>query len=96
MKNFFNKKIIVIFLLGISSAIPLALILSTLKALLVDKGFDIKTIGFFSLATLPYSLKIFAAPIIDSFGLPFLTKNFGQRRSWIIFTQICLMIAIAE
>ena len=70
------------------------LILSTLKALLVEKGFDLKTVGFFSLAALPYSLKIFFSPIIDSFSIPLITRIFGQRKSWIIFTQILLAIFI--
>lgn len=95
IKHFFNKKVATIFFLGIASGLPLALILSTLKALLVDKGFDIATIGFLSLVTLPYSLKIFFAPIIDSFTVPFLTKHLGQRRSWIIITQIVIIISIA-
>jgi PAT family beta-lactamase induction signal transducer AmpG len=88
------KNLTIIFFLGISSGLPIALILSTLKALLVDKGFDLKTIGFFSLVSLPYTLKIFFAPLIDSFSLPILTRIFGQRRSWIIFTQILLAIFI--
>jgi len=95
IKHFFNKKIATIFFLGISSGLPLALILSTLKALLVDKNFDLQTIGFFSLIALPYSLKIFFAPIIDSCAVPYLTKILGQRRSWIILTQIVLAITIA-
>ncbi len=95
IKHFLNKKIATIFFLGIASGLPLALILSTLKALLVDKEFDIKTIGFLSLVTLPYSLKIFFAPIIDSCTVPYLTRRLGQRRSWIILTQITLVFAIA-
>ena len=95
IKHFLNKKIATIFFLGIASGLPLALILSTLKALLVDKEFDIKTIGFLSLVTLPYSLKIFFAPIMDSCAVPYLTKRLGQRRSWIILTQIILVFAIA-
>ena len=85
----------VIFFLGISSGLPLALILSTLKAFLLEKGFDLKTIGFFSLVALPYSLKIFFAPIIDSCRVPLLTRFLGQRKSWIILTQLLLIIFIA-
>ncbi len=88
------KNLAIIFFLGVSSGLPIVLILSTLKALLVDKGFDLKTIGFFSLVSLPYTLKIFFAPIIDSFSIPVLTRFFGQRRSWIIFTQVLLAIFI--
>ena len=86
-----KKNFLVIFFLGISSGIPITLILSTLKALLVDKGFDIKVIGFLSLVSLPYSLKIFVAPIVDSMPIPYLTKWLGNRRSWIFFTQILLV-----
>lgn len=73
---------------------PLALILSSLKAFLLEKGYDLVAIGFFSLATLPYSLKIFFAPLIDSKSVPFLSKIFGQRKSWMILTQIFLAIFI--
>ena len=88
------KNLIIIFFLGISSGLPLSLVLSTLKASLLEKGFDLKTIGFFSLVSLPYTLKFFFAPVIDSCPVPFLTKMFGQRKSWIILTQILLAIAI--
>jgi PAT family beta-lactamase induction signal transducer AmpG len=90
------KNLAIIFFLGISSGLPIALILSTLKALLLDEGFDLKTIGFFSLVSLPYTFKFFFAPIIDSCAVPFLTKIFGQRRSWIILSQLLLAIFISS
>ncbi len=89
-----KKNFLVIFFLGISSGIPITLILSTLKALLVDKGFDLQIIGFLSLVSLPYSLKIFVAPVVDSLAIPYFTKKLGNRRSWIIITQILLSILI--
>ena len=88
------KNFTIIFFFGISSGLPISLILSTLKSLLVDKGFDLKTIGFFSLVALPYSLKFFVSPIIDSKAIPLLTKKFGQRKSWIILSQFFLVIFI--
>jgi PAT family beta-lactamase induction signal transducer AmpG len=69
--------------------------MSTLKAMLTDQNFDIKTVGFLSLVAVPYSLKFLFAPIIDSFSIPFFTKKFGQRKSWIFLTQILLTIFIA-
>ena len=74
---------------------PLALILSTLKAFLLEKGFDLKTIGFFSLVAIPYSLKIFLAPVIDSQKIPLLSNILGQRKSWIVLTQFLLITFIA-
>lgn len=90
----FNNNFIVIFFLGFSSGLPIALILSTLKAFLTDKGFDIKTIGFLSLVTIPYSIKFLFAPFIDSMSIPFLTKKIGQRKSWILINQLFLAITI--
>jgi len=89
-----KKNFLVIFFLGISAGIPITLILSTLKALLVDKGFDLQIIGFLSLVSLPYSLKIFVAPVVDSLAIPYFTKKLGNRRSWIMITQILLTILI--
>jgi len=89
------KLFLAIFFLGLTSGLPLSLILSTLKALLVEKGFDIKTVGFFALVTIPYSLKIFFAPIIDSYKIPLLTKLIGHRKSWIVLTQIFLALFIS-
>lgn len=94
IKQFFNKNFFVIFFLGLASGLPLASILSTLKVLLLEQGFDLKVIGFLSTVTIPYSLKIFFAPILDSFSVPYLTRFVGQRRAWIIVTQILLMIFI--
>jgi len=95
VKQFFNKKIAIIFFLAIAAGLPLPLILSTLKAMLVDKGFNLQTIGFMSLVSLPYSIKIFFAPFIDSCAVPYLTRFLGQRRSWIILTQFFLIILIS-
>ncbi|MBU6338694.1 MAG: AmpG family muropeptide MFS transporter [Rickettsiales bacterium] len=95
MKVKFDKNLAAMFFLGAVCGLPLALILSTLKALLSDKGFDLATIGFFSLVTLPYTLKIFFAPIIDSCSVPFLTKILGQRKSWIVLSQMVLIIFIS-
>ncbi len=89
------KNFIIIFFLGFSSGLPLALIMSTLQALLFEYGINLKTIGLFSLVTIPYNLKIFFAPIIDSFGLFYLSKKLGQRRSWMIVTQLLLAIFLA-
>ncbi len=95
-----KKNFLIIFLLGISSALPLALISSTFKILLSEKGFGLEFIGSLSLLTIPYSLKFLFAPIIDSYQLPLfskltlLSKSLGQRKSWIIFLQILLAILI--
>lgn len=88
------KKFTTIFFFGISSGLPISLVLSTLKVMLVDNGFDLKTIGFFSLVSIPYSFKFLISPFIDSLPIPFLTKKIGHRKSWIIISQLFLTIFI--
>ena len=80
-----------IFLMGISSGLPLALVGGTLQAWMKDSGIDIKTIGLFSLVGIPYAWKFIWSPIMDRYNvLPFL----GRRRGWMILTQVLLMLSI--
>lgn len=80
-----------VFLLGISSGLPLFLTQKTLQAWLTSAKIDLGTIGLLSLVSLPYSFKFLWAPLMDRFALPFL----GRRRGWIALTQILLAAAIA-
>jgi PAT family beta-lactamase induction signal transducer AmpG len=61
---------------------------------LAKVGIDTATIGFAVALTLPYTLKFLWAPLVDKLPLPFLTKTFGQRRSWLFFVQTFLFLAI--
>lgn len=88
------RNFIIIFFLGIASGLPLALIYSTLKVALLEQGFDIKTIGFFALVLLPYSLKFCYAPLLDSLKVPIISNKIGQRKSWIILMQFLLAIFV--
>jgi PAT family beta-lactamase induction signal transducer AmpG len=61
---------------------------------LTERDVDIKTIGLFSLVGLPYTFKFFWAPVIDALDVPLLSRWFGRRRGWLVFTQLLLMAAI--
>ena len=89
-----NPKMIAMLILGLFSGLPFVLVFSTLSFWLSDCGVDVKAVALFSLARLPYSFKFLWAPYIDRTSLPFLTKRLGQRRSWAVFFQICLMISL--
>ncbi|MBD2609049.1 AmpG family muropeptide MFS transporter [Scytonema hofmannii FACHB-248] len=88
---FGSRKMAALLLLGFSSGLPLLLIGNTLKAWMTVENVNLSAIGWFSLASLPYSLKFLWAPFVDRFTLPFL----GRRRGWLLLTQIALIIAIA-
>jgi PAT family beta-lactamase induction signal transducer AmpG len=77
-------------LIGFASGLPLALSGSTLQAWLASVQVDIRTIGLFSLAGLPYVCKFLWAPLLDRFVPPWP----GRRRGWMLISQIAVMFAI--
>ena len=94
LKLYFNQKQFLIFLMGITSGIPLYLILSTLFIWLTRENVDISTIGLFALTQIPWSIKFLWAPIIDNFKIPLLHKFLGQRKAWLLIIQINLILFI--
>ncbi|HEX2602901.1 MAG TPA: AmpG family muropeptide MFS transporter [Gemmatimonadaceae bacterium] len=88
---FGQPKMAVLLFLGFSSGLPFYLTSKTLQAWMTTANVDLATIGFFSLVTLPYSLKFVWAPLMDRYTPPFL----GRRRGWVLITQVILLLVIA-
>lgn len=87
---FKNKKMAFLLLLGITSGLPFFLTNKAAQAWMSVEKIDISTIGFMSLAGLPYSLKFLWAPLMDRYSL------FNSRRKgWIVIAHIFLIISIA-
>src|SRR6478672_5060837 len=91
LRIFGQPKMAVLLFLGFSSGLPFYLTSKTLQAWMTTAKVDLATIGFFSLVTLPYSLKFVWAPVMDRYIPPFL----GRRRGWVVITQVLLLLAIA-
>lgn len=83
-----------LFGLGFSSGLPRLLVYSTLSFWLLEVGVSIESVGLFAAVALPYNLKFLWAPLLDRLPIPVLTPLLGQRRSWILTLQLCLMAAI--
>ncbi|MEZ5774276.1 MAG: MFS transporter [Hyphomicrobiaceae bacterium] len=92
---YLRPRVLVVLLLGFSGGLPLALTGSTLAIWMADRGVDLGTIGLFSLAGLPYTLKFLWAPLIDALDVPLLAR-LGRRRGWLLASQIVLMGALAN
>jgi len=89
-----NRKMLIMALFGFSSGLPVALVAGTLQAWLADEGLSIQTIGILTLVGQPYFYKFLWAPVMDRFAPMFLAKFFGRRRSWILITQVALMVGL--
>jgi MFS transporter, PAT family, beta-lactamase induction signal transducer AmpG len=81
--------------LGFSSGLPAPLVFSNLSIWLTDAGVSRTDIGLFGLVATPYAINFLWAPLVDRLPLPWLSRRFGRRRGWALFTQVLLMIAIA-
>jgi len=87
---FQSRKMAAILLLGFASGLPFALTDDAFRAWMTKVGLDLSTIGWFSLVSLPYSLKFIWSPLLDRFVPPFL----GRRRGWMVLAQVGLIAAI--
>lgn len=94
LSAFLDRRLGILFGLGFSAGLPQALIFSTLAMWLGEIQLSIKTITFFSWATLAYSFKFIWSPLVDNLPLPYLNQKFGRRRSWLIFTQMAIGSAL--
>lgn len=89
-----HKRVLILLLLGFSAGLPLTLVFSTLSFWLREAGIDRASIGYFSWIALTYAFKWAWAPLVDRLSLPLFTCLLGRRRSWMLFAQILLVIAI--
>ncbi|PID27358.1 MAG: AmpG family muropeptide MFS transporter [Candidatus Cloacimonadota bacterium] len=90
IKSLRSKRMIIVFLLGFSSGLPIMLLYSTLKIWMRREGVDLSTIGYFSWITIPYTFNFMWSFLLDRF-IPF---KMGRRRSWLIITQLGLVISL--
>ena len=91
LKVILSGRMLVAFVMGFSSGLPLLLTSTVLQAWMKKEGIDLSLIGLTALFGLPYSIKFLWAPVLDHFTLPFL----GRRRGWLLIAQIFLMLSIA-
>lgn len=85
------QRMLICVVTGFSSGLPLFLLLNLVPAWLRSSGVDLKAIGLLALIQLPYTWKFLWSPLVDRYAL----GRIGRRRSWMLATQIGLVIAIA-
>ena len=94
MRIYFQSRFLLVGLLGFFSGLPLALTGATLTAWLADAKVDRAAIGLFAAVATPYAFKFLWSPLLDGVGLPWLNARLGRRRSWLLLTQLLLVVAM--
>lgn len=94
VKAFKHPRVVTMLFLGFSAGVPILLIFSSLGLWLREAGVSKSSVTFFSWAALGYSFKFVWAPLVDKLPIPFITKVLGRRRSWMLLSQIAIILAI--
>jgi PAT family beta-lactamase induction signal transducer AmpG len=87
-KIFTDLKFSKIFIFGIISGMPFAVMYTVLMAWLNHFAIDFAVVTIIALAKMPYSLKFLWSPLLDYFKPPLLGRLLGPRRSWMFLTSL--------
>jgi PAT family beta-lactamase induction signal transducer AmpG len=93
-KLFVERKLFLMFVLSIISGMPFSILVTAMSTWMTELGVALVTIGLFSSARTPYSMKYLWSPIIDNIRLPILHKYLGRRRSWMVLVNILLATTV--
>lgn len=78
-------------LLSFSSGLPLGLVWIAIPTWLAREGVDIRLIGLFTLAQVPWSFKFLWSPLMDRYTLPL--PRVGRKLGWTLLWQVGLFVA---
>lgn len=96
LRYFKNKQLLTIFCFGVASGFPWVMVGSAMTGWLKDDGLSRSSIGLFGLIFAMYSINFLWSPLADRLKIPLLTKRFGLRRSWIMCTQLIIVICAIQ
>jgi len=98
LQQYYDRRLLFIFILGCSSGFPWVLISSGMSGWLKDANLSRAAIGYFGSVTAVYAFNFLWAPLVDRVRWPVLYPRLGQRRSWVLTMQtliVLLTLAIA-
>ena len=87
-----DRRMVICMATGFASGLPLYIVLQLIPAWLRLEGVSLTAIGFFTAVQYPYVLKFLWAPLVERFPL----TGLGRRRSWMLLTQIALILLIGS
>lgn len=88
VRAFSSWRTAAVVLLSFSSGMPLGLVWIAIPDWMSDAGVDIRIVGLFTLAQVPWTFNVVWAPLMDRYPPPFL----GRRRGWAAIAQVALLL----
>ncbi|RTK92830.1 MAG: MFS transporter [Rickettsiales bacterium] len=89
-----KKSFCIIWIFGLMSGFTLMISSYTLNYWLSIEKINIKTIGAFSLISIPYAINFMWAPILDTKKIPVIYAILGAKLSWLLVIQFMLGICV--
>ncbi len=86
-----TRRLVAVTAEGVASGAPLMVGSKLLQGWLTASGVPLALIGLIPLAELPYTLKLFWAPLLDRWPIPWPDR----RRGWLLLMQLLLVAVIA-
>jgi MFS transporter, PAT family, beta-lactamase induction signal transducer AmpG len=93
---FKDRRLVSIFCFGIASGFPWVMIGSAMSGWLKDEGLSRSSIGLFGLIFVAYSINFLWSPLVDRIKFYKLSAYLGQRKSWILITQVIIVFSAFE
>ena len=94
LKVYLKPRVLAILFLGFSSGVPYGVLTGALSYWVSKIDLTPSEISLLIAAGFPYTIKFLWSPIIDQVKLPILHNFFGQRRSWLLLSQLLLAASI--
>ncbi|MEC4883512.1 MAG: MFS transporter [Scytonema sp. PMC 1070.18] len=84
------KKLGLLASLYVAQLLPVGFFMQTLPVFLRQQGVSLEAIGLLNLLSLPWTLKVLWAPIVDRYG----RTKWGHYKSWILAMQSLLVVTL--
>ncbi len=85
------RKLGILWTLYFVEGLPFGFLATALPIYLRASGLSLTAIGLATALSIPWMLKVFWAPLVDSYG----SRRFGRRKSWIVPLQVGLAVCCA-
>lgn len=92
LTSLLNRRMLLCCLIGFASGLPMYVLIQLVPAWLRTEGIDLKSIGLFSLTTIPYAVKFAWAPLLDKVTI----SRLGRRRGWALVVQVGLLASLGS
>jgi PAT family beta-lactamase induction signal transducer AmpG len=86
------RRIVTVGVEGFASGLPLMSVSTLLQGWLTANGIPVATIGLLGITELPYTLKLFWAPLMDHWAIPWPDR----RRGWIAVLQLMIGVGLVS